>query len=359
VRLLTSRIGVLNKLTVFNLQPLYNGNTKCIDFRLMAAYLLADQGHDVWLATFRGNPISSEHVNYTFKNPDYWDFSLDEQGIYDVPALIDLVLIKSGKKKLSIVCMSIGCAYVYMALTTDTSYNDKIHKIVNLAPAIHLSHVEAPGWSSLNTLSKLFQTFFPTAVHTGKMPFSENLIELGFVPCGHQARRRICVTPLLDLIGFEPSQNNHITLAKLLAVTKIRFGLKMLKHILQRVDSGKFQRFDYGPKKNKQMYGTTEAPEYDLSRVRVESMLSIISRTDRVTVPKAIKMFQDELPPSVHQSWKVVNHPDFTHLDFLLHDNVKELVYDDIIEFLEKDNQVARNTLTGALKQQAKRIPNV
>lgn len=49
-------------------------------------------------------------------NPKYWTFSLDEQARYDLPEAIDLVLKKTGRKKVILVGFSTGAALPLMSL---------------------------------------------------------------------------------------------------------------------------------------------------------------------------------------------------------------------------------------------------
>jgi hypothetical protein len=52
-------------------------------------------------------------------------------------------------------------------------------------------------------------------------------------------------------------------------------------------NSGKFQKFDYGRRKNLEVYGQEEPPEYDLGKVKVPAYLlygkNDIYTTERVT----------------------------------------------------------------------------
>lgn len=50
-------------------------------------YIMADQGYDVWFGNTRGNFYSKEHVKYNpDKDKEYWDFSFEEMGRFDIPA---------------------------------------------------------------------------------------------------------------------------------------------------------------------------------------------------------------------------------------------------------------------------------
>jgi hypothetical protein len=52
------------------------------------AFFLADKGFDVWINNSRGNRYSKNHVYLEAdKDPEYWDFSFEDMGKYDLPAL--------------------------------------------------------------------------------------------------------------------------------------------------------------------------------------------------------------------------------------------------------------------------------
>lgn len=62
----------------------------------LLAFLLADEGYDVWLGNARGNSWSREHINYTTQDSGFWQFSWHEIGTIDIPTTIDYVLEQTG-----------------------------------------------------------------------------------------------------------------------------------------------------------------------------------------------------------------------------------------------------------------------
>ena len=50
------------------------------------------QGYDVWLGNVRGNIYCLNHTTLTPKDRKFWDFSFQEMGEIDLPAMVDYVL---------------------------------------------------------------------------------------------------------------------------------------------------------------------------------------------------------------------------------------------------------------------------
>ena len=73
------------------------------------AFFFADQGFDVWMNNSRGNRHSRFH---RYHDPDhdaeFWDFSFQELGKYDQPAVIDYILKTTGVPNLTYIGHSQG-----------------------------------------------------------------------------------------------------------------------------------------------------------------------------------------------------------------------------------------------------------
>ncbi|KAL5078985.1 hypothetical protein RYX36_007406, partial [Vicia faba] len=50
------------------------------------AFLLADNGFDVWIANSRGTKYSHQHTSFSSNSSDYLNWSWDELVAYDLPA---------------------------------------------------------------------------------------------------------------------------------------------------------------------------------------------------------------------------------------------------------------------------------
>lgn len=65
------------------------------------AFLLARAGFDVWLGNNRGSFYSEEHVKYSVKDKEFWEFDFEEMGVFDLPAFIDFILMQTASQKLT------------------------------------------------------------------------------------------------------------------------------------------------------------------------------------------------------------------------------------------------------------------
>jgi len=64
-------------------------------------FTLVRNHFDVWLGNNRGNEYSRRHVNLTKHQKEFWHFDWEEMGLYDVPAMTDFILEKTGYDQLA------------------------------------------------------------------------------------------------------------------------------------------------------------------------------------------------------------------------------------------------------------------
>ncbi|XP_054934126.2 lipase member M-like [Dermacentor andersoni] len=89
-------------------------------------FLFADAGFDVWSMNSRESERYSNHLTLTKNDPEYWKFSFDEIGRYDVAAGVDHVLNATGAERLTVVSLSQGVTIALVLLSTRPEYNDKV-----------------------------------------------------------------------------------------------------------------------------------------------------------------------------------------------------------------------------------------
>ncbi|KAH6924809.1 hypothetical protein HPB50_025536 [Hyalomma asiaticum] len=119
-----------------------------------AGFLLAHKGYDVWALNTREAVHRSSHKELNHSDPQYWQWSFDEIGRFDVAAAIDLVLSTTGASNLALLGFSQGFTSSLVLLSTNPDYNAKINLLMGYAPVANASHTGYPA-SPLVFLSDL------------------------------------------------------------------------------------------------------------------------------------------------------------------------------------------------------------
>lgn len=113
-------------------------------------------------------------------------------------------------------------------------------------------------------------------------------------------------------------------------------SVKCVMHYSQNImKDGNFTYYDYGGEGNYEIYGSPEAPSYNLSEIRVPIYL-VYGLNDLLAPYQNILRLYDSLPHDVkkHGMW-TPNYSKFSHQDFLIAKDVKTLVYDHVIDFMK------------------------
>lgn len=97
--------------------------------------VLCELGYDVFLGNNRGNKYSNKHVRYNASEKEFWDFSIDEFAIYDIPSSIDYILKLKKIQSLTYIGFSQGCSQILSSISINDDLNDKISKLILIAPA--------------------------------------------------------------------------------------------------------------------------------------------------------------------------------------------------------------------------------
>ncbi|KAG8040144.1 hypothetical protein G9C98_000714 [Cotesia typhae] len=241
------------------------------------AYMLADEGYDVWLGNNRGNLYSRHHRELLSTNRTFWDFSFHELGIYDLPAMIDYILEVTSRYKLLYIGHSQGTTQFWVMTSTRPEYNDKVSLAVGLAPAAYTSHMRGP----VTQLAKL--TYF----------------------------------------GVELLGSNLFILGKDLSILVIE------------IISRHFRAFDYGENndKNFKLYNSLIPPDYQLDKISTPIAL-YSSDNDWLATPQDVDLLRAKLR-NIVVDYKIKGRV-FNHYDFLWGNSASESLYEPIIKLLRK-----------------------
>ncbi|EDS31959.1 lipase 1 [Culex quinquefasciatus] len=296
-------------------------------------YLLADRGYDIWMGNVRGNRYSRRHERLRVKSRAFWDFSLDEIGYYDVPAMINYVLNRTNARKLHYVGFSQGTIVGLIALTSRPQYNEKIVQLQELSPAIYVYRNPSVIMRTLAFMAKslaegytLFGSFELMSHWTGQYEFYRMLCP--------SPKQLICRMLIYEVSGENAKQLDAKMLRIFLGHAPAGSSVKQFLHYAQLINDGVFRRYDYeDDRANVAAYGSKQVPRYNLSHVTAP-VRTYYGRNDHVVNFRNVKRLERELPNVV--SSYLVPDERFGHADFILNKNVKKVVYDEVMRNVEK-----------------------
>ncbi|CAL8103712.1 unnamed protein product [Orchesella dallaii] len=298
------------------------------------SYLLADACFDVWLGNARGNTYSKRHLRLdpVADKEAFWDFSYHDMGIYDVPANIDYITELTGNDGIYYIGHSMGTTMFWIAMSERPEYNAKIKLMSALAPVAHTEHMIspirliAPFSAEIEWLLKMF------GLHEF-LPSNEFMQLIGQQLCDENSPiQPICSNFLFILCGFNPDQLDTSLLPVLLGHLPAGASVRTVVHYAQGVPSGTFSQYDYGTEKNMEKYGQPTPPEYDLTKITAPVALYWGENDWLGAKPDTQRIA--ELLPNLQRYYRIKDEL-FNHLDFLVAKQIRELVNDPVIEFLE------------------------
>jgi len=303
-------------------------------------FILADAGYDVWMGNTRGNTYSRNHTyldpDKDSDKPEFWDFDWHEGGMYDVPAAIDHVISITGQKKIFYVGHSMGCTEYLVTLTLRPEYNEKIISSFLLAPAAYMDNAYDPilaisAWADdIEIIYNLFGFY-------EFLPHMEILTWLGHHFCSdaHPIYQELCTNAAFLFFGFNPDLLNSTMIPVYLDHIPEGTSTRSHVHYAQEYLSGKFEAYDFGPEGNEAHYGSSTAPDYDLTKVTVPTALMKADLDDLADIVDVDRLCQ-ELPNCILNH--LVEFEGFGHLDFAIGMNADALVYSYILDLFAQYN---------------------
>lgn len=300
------------------------------------AYILCDNGYDVWLGNARGNTYSKKHKKYSTMDKEFWDFSWHEIGLYDLPATIDYILEHTGYTDLYYIGYSQGTTAFYVMASEKPEYNRKIKGMISLAPIAFLSNHRSP----LLKLIVRFQVIMEWGssycnVHQW---FPRNRLQARTLStlirnAPGSLTKGFCVCWFYMIAGFGSDQLDKSMLPLILGHFPAGASAKQIIHYSQSILSGSFRKFDYGVTENLKIYGLTQPPKYDLEKVKIPIVI-FYSENDFLTDPADVKKLVDRLP-NVLETRKI-EYSKFNHIDYLWGRDSKTYLYNTVLKVLKR-----------------------
>jgi len=293
------------------------------------SYYLANNGFDVWLGNSRGNKHSRGHIKHNAdKDSAYWDFTYHEMGIYDLPAVIDYIKVKTGKK-VTYIGHSQGSTQVFLGMSLMPEYfKESLTGVIALGPAASLANM---GSTFLKFVAKT--KFDVLLYYAGVNEFvpSRSIVNK-FYSWVCDTFHLVCNSLLEMLADSNAQDDDQETFPVFMGHFPSGTSVKDLTHFAQNVRSKVFAQYDYGATKNMQLYNQNTAPEYDLSKIQNKVCL-FVGKDDILATPTDSRILNQTLTKAGMSHW--YNEYDnmghitfFLPKDFTYNNDLKNCIHD-------------------------------
>ena len=292
---------------------------------------LAKRGYDVWLTNSRGNKYSMKHVSLSSKDCQFWAFTYADMAKYDVPACIDYVLNMTGSKDLAYVGYSQGTLMMWGTLSRYPKYNEVVKPFIALAPIMSLQHIS----KALRAVANL--PLLPDLLGKIDAPFLPNCKLIRTI------EETFCKPPLLPIClsvvgiagGFDSSMINETRMEVYAEGVPAGTSNKNLLLFGQAIKTGKFADFDYGSKKNLEVYGRETPPEFVIEDITNPNIAMIAGVNDFLATPADVDILRSRLRVKLLMDY-VVPYEKWSHLDFIWGIGASKYVNQPVIQMLGK-----------------------
>ncbi|XP_077207069.1 lipase member M-like [Paroedura picta] len=290
-------------------------------------FILADAGYDVWIVNNRGNSWSRRHKFFTIDQNEFWDFSFHEMGIFDLSAIIDFVLQKTGQQQIYYIGHSQGSSIGFVAFSELPQLAEKIKIFFALAPSYNLKGNLSPIMQLLHLPDILLKFMLGT-----KEFCVLNEKQRAFVAwqCGYQPMDYFCKQALMLFAGFNEKNLNQSRTDIYISHAPDFTSVKNILHWGQVAKSGEFRNYDYGSGLVDK-YNKTSPPLYKIEEITVPIAIWHGAQ-DWVCQPAEIEALLPRITNLIHHEC----FPDWNHFDFIWGLDAPQRLYKEILYLMEK-----------------------
>ncbi|OXB74196.1 UNVERIFIED_CONTAM: hypothetical protein H355_014579 [Colinus virginianus] len=259
-------------------------------------FLLADAGYDVWLGNSRGNTWSLKHKTLKPSQKEFWQFSFDEMGKYDIPAELYFIMNKTRQKDVFYIGHSEGTAAGFIAFSTYPELAKRVKVFFALGPVTTCTYAIGP----LMKIAKL-----PAAV------------------------LRVCLSSPHKAQG--PAYHHGSRIDVYVGHSPAGTSVQNVIHWHQVFYADRFQAYDYGSKENMKKYNQTTPPAYEIEKISIPIAIWSGGQDKFADARDTAKLLSRITNLCYHKHF-----PDWGHLDFIWGLDAAEKMYMKIIELLIK-----------------------
>ena len=297
-------------------------------------FLLANEGHDVWLGNSRGNIFSFKHKTFDPSdiNGKYWDFCMDEKAKYDIPAFVSFVKQKTGAKKISYIGHSQGTTIFLMKYMSDPTWIEaNVENFVALGTVPNLKYSQLSPLKLIEHLYSLIKLVIPIKdiahlsekVRNLVAKFAKNFPNIS----GSLFEKFVALTP--------SHRTDYNELYKFMYFYPGGTSKKNLLHWSQIYIAKKLVYYNPDAKNEGSGSESDDYKAYDINVIKKWKINSLVARTDDDT----LSTYQDvtELYETVENKdiFHLIDLQNYNHADCIMAESAIKDIFEKIINFIK------------------------
>ncbi|XP_053244621.1 lipase member M-like [Podarcis raffonei] len=290
-------------------------------------FFLADAGYDVWMINARGTSWSRRHKTLSIDQEEFWDFSIHEIAIYDIPATINFILQKTKQEGLYVISQSQGGTLGLITFSLLPQLAQKVKLFITFGPTYTLVGTGGPSVLFLSLPDALISLVW------GKKEFvffSNKLKRLNAKLCSYPLIDNFCLQLVFLSVGCNQNNLNVSRVDVIVGIFPDFASVKNLIHLAQIFKSKELKRFDYGSK-NKAIYNTTTPPFYQIEDMVVPTAVWYGGH-DIIENIKDIKLLLPRISNLVFHKYV----PEWQHADSLFGLDIPKQEFPDVLYLMQK-----------------------
>lgn len=302
------------------------------------AFVLANNGFDVWLAETRGsndnnkrkisaksvksvlinrnaekNMTMGENIYQLLNAGDYWSFSQDDIIAHELKSHIDTVLHVTGAKQVGLFTFSLSTPTSLAFFSLRKDYAEKIHGFVSMAPIVSGQGVNMLIKLCLETLCPILPDAVGFSAFTNLI-FTQPMRDFLVMIAQNKYTRYSLVKMVVTLLMGPSAKWKTLLDMNILGHMLRSLSFREAKQLCQQMDTNKLQKYDYGPFRNKLMYNQTEPPVYDLTRLHIKNWIVVAASNDALSTMPVLDHLLTLVEP---KPMATIIAPGYNHLDLI------------------------------------------
>ncbi|KFP87118.1 Lysosomal acid lipase/cholesteryl ester hydrolase, partial [Acanthisitta chloris] len=289
-------------------------------------FLLADAGYDVWMGNSRGNTWSLKHKTLKSCQKEFWQFSFDEMGKYDIPAELYFIMNKTGQKDVYYIGHSEGTTAGFIAFSTYPELAKRVKMFCALSPVITCSHATSPLMKIANLPPALLRLILGSKGAMHQIGFMK-----GPVTQLCTSLDKFCAHVLCYIAGGSIKNLNMSRIDTYVGHSPAGTSVQNIMHWRQLAHTDQFQAYNYGPKENMKKYNQTVPPAYKIEKINIPTAVWS-GGDDTFADPTDMARLLPRITNLIYHD----HFPAWGHLDFIWGLDATEKMYMKIIDLIKK-----------------------